>query len=132
MTFNIYGGELKWLTDTNGRPYSCAPWQAQITFDNMCVYIFPQPPPPPPWCGSHSFSLPCTIGSLAGPDVLMTNWSLTPIHPPRLQAASIAAIAAAAATQPPKVRIHAGILPTSSIGGRPPLIASSSLSMSSA
>jgi len=57
VTFNIHNGELKWLTDTNGRPYSCAPWQAQITFDNMCVDIFPQSPPPPPWC-EFSFVLP--------------------------------------------------------------------------
>lgn len=57
VTFNIYGGEVKWLTDSNGRPLACAPWQAQVTIDNMCVDIYPRPPPPPPSCASPSLLL---------------------------------------------------------------------------
>lgn len=48
VTWNVYGGQMDWLTDSYGRPLSCAPWQAQLMFDNICLDIFPQPPPPPP------------------------------------------------------------------------------------
>ena len=48
MTWNIYGGEMAFLTDVNGLPFSCAPWQAQVMLDNICLDIYAQPPPPPP------------------------------------------------------------------------------------